>query len=148
MHLVVRFMNYVEFQKGNEMKREHLFKGKTIKEDKWIYGDLIHSWHKMNTKSTTMIYNTLGKTEVDPTTVCEYTGLTDKNKTKIFEGDIVELLHSKGKDIRTVVWCEKFMSYELAINGEVDMHDGWDFTDCCYNGVIVGNIIDNKELLE
>lgn len=127
------------------MIREHLFKGKTIEDGKWIYGDLVHSWHKMNTKPTTMIYNTLDKTEVDPTTVCEYTGLRDKNGTRIFEGDIVKWADFTmetfwGSDVGIgygFCWkpCGSNKYYKESKTGFINEYE------------VIGNIFDNKELL-
>lgn len=36
-------------------------------------------------------------TKVDPSTICEYTGMTDKNGKKIFEGDIVHYVYEPGE---------------------------------------------------
>ena len=83
--------------------------------------------------------------EVDPETVCEYTGLTDKNGGKIFEGDICEI-HSSYIDEEDGLFVIEWDEYcaKIVLSGEdleVDF-DGFSGSDC----EVVGNIFDNQEL--
>ena len=67
--------------------REILFKAKRWSDGKWVYGDL----NQLQDSTIIHWYNNGCRVadEVDPSTVCQYTGLTDKNGKKIFDGDVV-----------------------------------------------------------
>lgn len=79
--------------------------------------------------------------EVIPETVGQYTGLTDKNGKKIFEGDIITMQkYGKGKH-KSLVY---FKNGKFAVDGS-----NYAFKDICpINMEIIGNIHDNPELLK
>lgn len=132
--------------------REILFKAKRTEKQEWVEGSLFVD---PDLKST-FIYgfdypcgeNGIEREEfsheVSPSTVCQYTGLTDKNGTKIFEGDIVEAGYYKWKC--QVVWdekCARFICF--TIEGErrivyVDMVDKNDVSAIA----VIGNIHDKE----
>ena len=130
--------------------REILFRGKRTDNGEWEYGDL---WCNPYGKRVVCIVSpindqgTTGGNEVDPETVCQFTGLTDKNGRKIFEGDILSAhLDEDNPDYETVVqviW-EEYGWRTMEENGLSDPLDDED-TEIF---AIIGNIHDNPELLE
>lgn len=138
--------------------REILFRGKRLDDGEWVYGYYAAFGGKNNRHHVIYTGKFLalpvgeGFTPevyyVDPETVGQFTGLTDKNGKKIFEGDVL-------REPDVVLNGEiqiKGYSYEVAMrNGVwcVLTKDDWDFlnsyTKLCE---IVGNIHDNQELLE
>lgn len=130
--------------------REILFRG-IIKSDnsrykrgQWAVGDLVRLQDGEDGKPH--IY---GCGEVFVETVGQYTGLTDKNGKKIFEGDIVKAQD----DIFGSPFCNgitgKIVYAETAffIEPKNPMESQWLFNECAIYEVI-GNIHDNPELLK
>lgn len=106
--------------------------------------------------------------EVVYKTVCEYTGLTDKNGRKIFEGDILKIITTikvdwtkdengnnkepKRTDCAIVQENKNTGGYKLKVyhNGKYKRISKFTLTHiyCCYKAEVIGNIHDNPELLE
>ena len=133
--------------------REILFRGKRKDNDKWAYGfyalfasnkGLKHGIHTGAENGCVIPY------EVDPETVGQFTGLTDKNGKKIFEGDIVKgdlgLGYGDNENhIAYIEYQEDGMSFCLVEILEEDFGKCAEISD---DLEVIGNIHDNPELLE
>ena len=123
------------------MKREILFRGKRMDNGKWEYGFL--SWNDSPRKRSYHINNDVVYSE----TVGQFTGLTDKNGTKIFEGDILNLISPTTNEIKIKNAIVYYSESSFKINKTIGMYSnnlyGWAYS---YN--IIGNVHDNKELIK
>lgn len=143
--------------------REILFRAKTtVKEDKnhafnnvWVEGDLIVSngrYYIHPRANKVNVENEVGKLivmhEVQKDTVCEYTGLKDKNGKEIYENDIVKVSYvdweEEYEEISVVNW------YEYGYFPWMNQFDceGCDLSREIEDIEVIGNVFDNPELLE
>lgn len=118
------------------MKREILFRAK-----KWISGEWLEGEVHLKCNNAHIHTNYADQYKIDEDTVCQFTGMTDKNGTKIFEGDIYTI----GDDnIRYVVVWRKCMFIGKQIGS--NSYAGLDYFESEIKKV--GNIHDNPELLK
>lgn len=126
--------------------REILFRGKRTDNGEWVYGVPTKDNHgeMVMVESTFECeeYNCRGANclYVDENTVGQYTGLTDKNGKKIFEGDIVLLKSDEGPYQVAFDEC-CFQVYSHSVCYVMD-----NFYD--HDIEVIGNIHDNPELLK
>lgn len=170
--------------KWRDMTREIIFKGKKVDNGEWIEGYLFDNGMSAEkrmfigrlvivpyegTACDKWSIEGIDFDEVDPDTICEYTGLTDKNGNKIWENDIL-MGHGNPKDLAKAVFG-KFGVRDIETGSIVDEVFGWhyeiiqtdaisrcepfcwsmpltkDYIDRCEMEV-VGSIFDNPELVK
>lgn len=144
------------------MSREILFRAKTKATKEWIYG------HFAKQYDVPQIYAGNGHECIYEDALCQYTGLTDKNGTKIFEGDIitfedvcceggsgyeypdewaVEAMNRAEIIIRNGCVCFGKELFETSTYEDIQSYypnlNEW-FAECAE---VIGNIHDNPELL-
>ena len=142
--------------------REILFRGKRLDNGKYVDGNLFVSDTEGRTYILVGSRIVTIEWEIDPSTIGQYTGLTDKNGKRIFEGDIVRTHYAntrKADFVEQVVFHNgRFSSlYELRGPGNGKMwanlpdsvpHLPMDKTPYMEWCEIIGNIHDNPELLD
>ena len=134
--------------------REVLFRGMRKDTGAWVFGDLVHSQYKIGDTCVGQYGNTVGIHQVSPETVGQFTGLTDKNDKKIFEGDILKYqINIKTAIVGKIAFlCGAFVFESEELDRECDIafstfaDDEIALSEHCIE--VIGNIHDNPELLE
>lgn len=123
--------------------REILFKAKRVDDCKWVQGYIVRHPSAVQIGESSPWYihvppidpdDSGGVFNVNPETVCQYTGLTDKNGAKIFEGD---KLSDKYGDTGVVKFGWSYGACGFFCEGVVD-----DITD--NDLLVIGNIYDKE----
>ena len=137
------------------MNREILFKAKRIDNGEWVEGmPLFYQDGSMTIYSQkqaqTVGFHIQNNGHCDRNTLCQCTGLNDKNGKLIWENDIVGYLDTYSTDngyaeadcIGQVVWDNETLSFQVTERLSAESYEVLD--ECA----VSGNIFDNKELLE
>ena len=139
---------------GEKMEDRYLFKAKRLDNGEWVQGYLYGIWEKryilwcMTNDIPDMI-------EVDQSTICQCTGLKDKNGKLIWENDI---LHNGNYFV--VKWNAPCARFDIVLNNSHNIPIGkWEPMICDWKNndfkeyrksvdyEVIGNIFDNPELL-
>lgn len=132
------------------MENRHLYRGKRIDTGEWVEGHLITDETDDSNCFIGYVIGTdedgiphdLDVVQVEPSTICQCTGLKDKNGKLIWENDII-----KCGSTSVVIWDEHFASWCLTKKRWMFPHffgEAQSPEDC----EVIGNKLDNPELLE
>ena len=136
--------------------REILFKAKRIDNGEWVYGN--YAFCDCYEKQKHYIFqNKPLEYAIDVNTICQYTGLTDKNGNKIWENDVVK--YHFGDDVAPIKFGKYMSCFDSTKTAHIGFYVDWDdstkplrkdlgywvnMIDCN----VIGNIFDNPELLK
>lgn len=124
------------------MEDRHLFKAKRKDNQEWVRGSLVYTFTGTPYVVTEYdhILNFININEVDPSTICQCTGLKDKNGKLIWENDIV-VYRDDTEEKYVIAWeqneaCFEYQQYGCSIMNFDELSG--------YEVEIVGNKFDNK----
>ena len=136
--------------------REILFRAKAINRDKgyhrtnykngdWVYGLITRLYDERfeNLPAEMTNENGVSGIEIDHNTICQFTGLKDKNGRKIWEGDVVRCTDTIGK----VGWNETHLAYTILADMKGKMQYFYLDESLSNCTEVIGNIFDNADLL-
>lgn len=129
--------------------RDILLRGKRIATGNWVEGSLLNYGDgDYDICSESGFPGELNKYAVYPETIGQYTGLRDKNGTRIFEGDICR--NTKTGEIVSVKWHGTMAGYVWSKprNDNKNLYDFGELFRVYDKYEVIGNIHDNPELLD
>lgn len=139
--------------RGKAINRENCYHRTEYKNGEWVYGLVTKLYDEKfeNLPAEMTDINGISNIEIDYKTICQYTGLNDKNGNKIFEGDIIR--------VKNLDWdCEYtakvyYSSHTLCVNicGQNYDYTSIGFANDIWNEEnsvveVIGNIYDNPGL--
>ena len=141
--------------------RDILFKAKRIDNGEWVEGAYFPKTKYPTKKNRTFIWVwQIGKIycdyncgyspyEVDEKTICQYTGLKDKNGNKIWENDIIKPYDTVTNENYIISWDKEmgaFVFCDINTNNSLYVLVGH-YIESIQSVEVIGNIFDNPELL-
>lgn len=140
------------------MKIEIIFRGKSLVTNEWVYGSLVKvgneshivkfdevdlDGHHIRYCSDRPVFTKQG-------TIGQFTGLCDKNGKEIYEDDILRVYDGERYFNIVVKWSEKAMAFTACYPDGNQSPLSWfsNLLSRTYEIEVIGNIYDNKELLE
>ena len=140
-----------------KMGNRHLYRGKQAKNGEWVEGfyfcmthpDGRHTHHFIIPLGADLSLGTPVEkiqVEVDPDTICQCTGLKDKNGNLIWENDIANCMDAECCGY--ISWNESEAGFYFDVlleDGRFEEEHIYDYQDCME---VIGNNFDNPELLE
>ena len=142
------------------MNDRYLYRGKRVDTGEWVEGSLVTGvFFRLGQEIPYMFCPNLadydcfedfseenGIFEVDPSTICQCTGLKDKNGNLIWENDIANCMNAECCGY--ISWNESEAGFYFDVlleDGRFEEKHIYDYQDCME---VIGNVFDNPELLE
>ncbi len=137
------------------MHDRYLFRAKRLDNGEYVQGYLLYPFCTEKGNESYYFYakdslDFFFRCVVDASTICRCTGRTDRDKTLIFEHDVVVYLdtystesgYAEAHCVGEVVWDDETISFQVTNRLSAE---SWEVLDECS---VIGNAIENPELLE